>query len=334
MKKRGLGRTGLEVSELSLGAAFVALSDDGFAGARLIIHEAINAGINLLDTSADYGDSENAVGEALRRETGPLIVSTKLGPRTKAFNPKDSRDLRDCVKRSLDALHRATIDILMIHEPDRPGEIDWWVDLRAFSGPVVDILQELKAEGKIRFLGLGGTTAYEIVPIIATGLFDVVLTAFNYSLLWREAEIELIPEAKRQGMGILLGSPTQQGWLSRRYDSQVASSNSRWLNKPRRDQLKLLYRLVDETEIPLPELALRWALMNPDASSVLTGPRTVDQLRQNLKAYQDGPLSSDIVSRIDEIAALVPFRPYEEPAYCPFRSSQFDVLKRPGPVIY
>ncbi|HWR10586.1 MAG TPA: aldo/keto reductase [Rectinemataceae bacterium] len=334
MKKRGLGRTGLEVSELSLGAAFVTQSGDGFAGAGRIIHEAMRAGINLLDTSADYGDSETAVGEALRRETGPVILSTKLGPRTKAFDPQDSRDLRACVKRSLDALHRDTIDILMIHEPDRPGEIDWWTDQRAFSGPVVDILQELKAEGKVRFLGLGGTTAYEIVPIIATGLFDVVLTAFNYSMLWREAEIELIPEAKRQGMGILLGSPTQQGWLSRRYDAQVASSDSRWLNKPRRDQLILLYRLVDETGIPLPELALRWALMNPDASSVLTGPRTVEQLRQNLKACRDGPLSSDIVSRIDEIAALVPFRPYEEPAYCPFRNAQFDVLKRPGPVVY
>ena len=111
------------------------------------------------------------------------------------------------------------------------------------------------------------------MPIIATGLFDVVLTAFNYSMLWREAAIELIPEAKRQNMGILLGSPTQQGWLSRRYDAQLEAADSRWLNKPRRDQLKLLYRLVDDLGIPLPELSLRWALMNADAASVLTGPK-------------------------------------------------------------
>ena len=334
MKKRILGRTGLKVSELSLGAAFITQSGEGMACAVEIVCEAIDAGINLIDTSADYGDSEIAVGKALKDERRPIIVSTKLGPRSKEFNPKSARGLRNCVQRSLDALHRDAIDILMIHEPDRPGELDWWDDLQKFSGPVVEVLWKLREDGKVRFLGLGGTTAYEIVPIIATGLFDVVLTAFNYSMLWREAAIELIPEAKRQNMGILLGSPTQQGWLSRRYDAQLEAADSRWLNKPRRDQLKLLYRLVDDLGIPLPELSLRWALMNADAASVLTGPRTIDQLRQNIQTCGKGPLSPEIVSRIDEIAALVPFRPYEEPAYCPFRNPRFDTLKRPGPVFF
>ena len=118
-------------------------------------------------------------------------------------------------------------------------------------------------------------------------------TAFNYSILWREAAIELLPEARRQNMGIMLASPTQQGWLAHRYDSQVDQANSRWLNKPRREQLKMLYALVDETGIPLPELSLRWALMNPDASTVLTGPRNLDQLRQNARAAEVGPLSKD-----------------------------------------
>ena len=75
------------------------------------------------------------------------------------------------------------------------------------------MLDELKKSGTIRFTGLGGTTAYEMAHIIRTGRFDVVLTAFNYSLLWREAAIEVIPAAKAQGMGIILGSPLQQGAL-------------------------------------------------------------------------------------------------------------------------
>lgn len=334
MKKRKLGRTGLEVSELSLGAAFITHGNKGFAGAKRIVREALDLGINLIDTSADYEDSEIGVGEALKDESRLVILSTKLGPRSGKFDPKNAQELRDSVKQSLHALHRDKIDILMIHEPDRPGEIDWWDDLRKFTGPVVDVLRELKEAGTIRFTGLGGTTAYEIVPIMATGFFDVVLTAFNYSMLWREAAIELIPEALHQNMGILLGSPTQQGWLAHRYDSEVEQADSRWLNKPRREQLKRLYRLVDDVGIPVPELALRWALMNFDAATVLTGPRTIDQLRQNIKAASDGPLPAGIVSRIDEIAALVPFRPYEEPAYCPFRNPNFNLCKRPGPVLF
>ena len=133
-------------------------------------------------------------------------------------------------------------------------------------------------------------------------------------------------------MGILMASPTQQGWLAERYDEQLERANSRWLNKPRREQLKLLYKLVDELGIPIPELSLRWVLTTADAStSVLTGPRNLAQLRQNVDAFRDGVLSNDIMERIDEIAAMVPFRPYEEPFGCPFRMSDFDLEKRPGP---
>ena len=330
MKKRILGRTGLEVSELSLGAAFATRGEEGFGGAKTVILEALELGLNLIDTSADYGDSEAGVGEAMKDVSRPCIISTKLGPRSKDFNPKDKGHLRAVVEGSLRLLHRDTIDILMVHEPDRPGQIDWWDDLRTFRGPVSELLQELKEEGIIRFTGLGGTTAYDMVPIIATGFYDVVLTAFNSSMLWREALIELVPEAKRQNMGILLASPTQQGWLAARYDEQIERANSRLLNKPRREQLKSLYQLVDEIELPIAELSLRWALANTDASTVLTGPRNVAQLRQNAKAARAGALPDDVMERIDEIAAMVPFRPFEEPFGCPFVQDDFDLIKRPG----
>ena len=240
MKTRLLGRTGLKVSELSLGAAFVTKGESGFHGAMPLIHEALDLGLSLIDTSADYGDSEAAVGEALRNETRPVIIATKLGPRSRGSNPKNRKQLRKTFDESLRLLHRDSVDILMIHEPDRPGQINWWDDLRTYDGPVVQVLRELKEEGKIRHTGLGGTTAYEIVPLMATGFYDVVLTAFNYSILWREAAIELLPEARRQNMGIMLASPTQQGWLAHRYDSQVGQANSRWLNGPARTVEKAL----------------------------------------------------------------------------------------------
>jgi aryl-alcohol dehydrogenase-like predicted oxidoreductase len=334
MKKKILGRTGLEVSELALGAAFVSAGDEGYLGAAGVVHEALDKGVNLIDTSADYGDSEAAVGEAFKERQRPYILSTKIGPRSGVdFNPRDKKQLRKTVEESLEFLHRDYIDILMIHEPDRPGELDWWADLRNYTGPVTELFHELKEEKLVRFTGLGGTTAYEIVPIIATGQFDVVLTAFNSSMLWREAEIELIPEAKRQNMGILRASPTQQGWLVKRWDGYLNLNDSRWLNKPRREQLKELYKLVDEIDLPMAELSLRWVLMHAEESIVLTGPRNIPQLHQNLKAMEDGPLPEDVVKRIDEIAAMVPFRPYEEPFLCPFFDKEYDIKKKPGPAI-
>ena len=331
MKKKGLGRTGLEVSELALGAAFVTGGEAGFEGAKPIIHRAMELGMNLIDTSADYGDSERAVGAGLEEVSTPCIVSTKLGPRTKDFDPKNPRDLRKNVEESLSILKRDTIDILMIHEPDRSGQLDWWDDYDTYKGPVRDLLLELKDAGLIKFTGLGGTTAYEIVPIMATGEYDVLLTAFNYSMLWREAEIEVLPEAKKQNMGILLASPTQQGWLASQYKDQVYSG-APWLSKPRREQLKKLYKLVDDVGIPIAEMALRWVLRNKDASSILTGPRNIAQLEQNVTAVEKGPLPDDISTELDEIAAMVPFRPFEEPFGCPFFDPEYHRhKKRPGP---
>ena len=330
MKKRILGRTGLEVSELALGGAFATRGEDGYAGARAIVLEALDLGLNLVDTSADYGDSEAGVGEAMKDLDKPCLISTKLGPRSDDFDPQDKGHLRWVVEESLRLLHRDTIDILMIHEPDRPGQIDWWSDLRTYDGPVAELLQELKEEGIIRFTGLGGTTAYEMGPIIATGAYDVVLTAFNWSMLWREAQIELVPEAKKHNVGIFLASPTQQGWLASRFDEQLKTANARWISKPRREQLLRLYALVDAIGIPIAELSLRWALAQADASVVLTGPRNLTQLRQNVQAAEEGALPADVMERIDEIAAMVPFRPYEEPFGCPFLREDFDLIKRPG----
>lgn len=181
----------------------------------------------------------------------------------------------------------------------------------------MEVLDELKQDGIINFTGLGGTTAYEIPHIIRTGKFDVVLTAFNYSLLWREAEIAVLPAAVEQGMGIIIGSPLQQGALARRHDEQV-NCGARWLSPPRRAQFQSLYAFLDETGIPLPEMGLRFVLSNPHVSCTLMGARSVAEVEQNVAAVGKGALSLDVLKRLDEIAAMVPFRPYSEPFGLPF----------------
>ena len=318
MRKRVLGRTGLEVSALSLGGAFVSRMG-GLPTAESVaaIHRALDLGLNYIDTAPTYTDSEEVLGRALEGVSAPYCISTKLGGRPKPFDPKDKALLRRSFEMSLRALRRDTIDILIIHEPDRPGQYDWWDDYERFQGPVLDLLAELKQEGLVRFIGLGGTTAYELARIAATGVFDVVLTAFNYSLLWREARIAVIPEAKRQNMGIVVGSPLQQGALSRRYDDEI-DRGAPWLSSPRRAQYRALYAYLDEIGIPLPELGLRCVLSDPDVSTVLTGARSVAEVEENVQAAEKGPLPTEILGRLQEIADMVPFRPFEEPFGLPF----------------
>jgi len=320
MRRRKLGRTGLEVSELGMGGAWIteraAARADGIAAVR----RALELGINYVDTAPSYADSEEVLGQALDGVAQPFILSTKLGGRPQPFDARDRDVLRRSVDTSLRLLKREHVDILMIHEPDRPGQHDWFSDWERFHGPVIELLDELKRARVIRFTGIGGTTAYTMAHLIATGKFDVVLTAFNYSLLWREAAIAVLPEAVRQRMGIVIGSPLQQGALSRVYRDEV-EHGARWLSAPRRDQYRALYALVDELEIGLPELALRFVLSNPDISCTLTGARSAAEVEANVAAAERGPLPDEVLARIEEIAAMVPFRPFEEPFVMPFGRS-------------
>ena len=118
-------------------------------------------------------------------------------------------------------------------------------------------------------------------------------------------------------MGVIIGSPLQQGALARRYDDEV-NHGARWLSPPRRAQYQALYALLDETGFPLPELCLRMLAANPDVSTILSGSRSVEEVEQNVRAVEAGQLPADVTARLDEITAMVPFRPSEEPFCMPF----------------
>jgi aryl-alcohol dehydrogenase-like predicted oxidoreductase len=318
MQTRILGRTGLEVSVLGMGGLFVSrVGGNDREEARRAVHRALELGVSYVDTAPSYADSEEVLGYALAGAPRPYSLSTKLGGRPQPFDPRDKDALRRSLEESLRLLRRDRVDVLFVHEPDRPGQHDWWDDWDGFHGPVNDLLDELKAERLIRFTGLGGTTAYELPRVMATGRYDVVLTAFNYSLLWREAEIAILPEAKRHGMGVIVGSPLQQGALSRRFDDEV-HGGAPWLSPPRREQLRRLYALLDEIDMPITELALRFVISNPNVSMTLMGARSVAEVEANAAAAEKGPLPAELLARLDEIAATVPFRPFEEPAVLPF----------------
>jgi len=318
MEYRTLGRTGLDVSPLSMGGLFVSkIAGEDRRRAYDAVHRALELGVNYTDTAPSYLDSEEVLGEALEGVAQPYVISTKLGGKPEPFDARNVDQLKYSFAESLRLLKREAVDILMVHEPDRPGQHDWWTDWESFTGPVTEYLAELKAEGLIRFTGLGGTTAYVLARICATGQYDVVLTAFNYSLLWREAAVAVIPEANKQNMGIVIGSPLQQGWLARRFDDEVKAWPA-WLSPQRREQFLALYALLDELGMPITDLAIRWVISNPDIDTTLMGARSVREVEMNVAAVEAGPLPEDVMARLEEIGAMVPLRPCAEPWGCGF----------------
>lgn len=319
MRRRILGRTGIEVSELGFGSLFTSSLGPGFEVSRRAVHRAVELGINYFDTAPGYANSEEVLGRILADIDAPLVVSTKLGGRPQPFDPRNPRQLRESVEESLRLLHREVIDILFIHEPDRPLQYNWWTDPAGVNGPVLDVLDDLKRRGIIRFTGLGGTTVTELAHFVRSNRFDVVLTAFNYSALFREAAAELLPNARERNIGIVLASVLQQGALGRRYDD-VVRGRPMWMSPARQQQFQAFYQLLDDSNLSIVELCLRFAISNPDASTVLIGPKTAEQVEQSVAAVNNGPLPSDVLARLDAIAAMLPCRPFEEPMILPFSS--------------
>ena len=322
MEKRTLGRTNLEVSLLSIGGLYTSSLAGGVSETRRIMQRAIELGINAIDTAPAYADSERTVGEAISGVNSPLIVTTKLGGRPQPFNPQDINGLRESVNESLRLLGRDHIDILMVHEPDRPLQYPWWTSYDPLDGPALQLMDELKTSGKIRHIGLAGTTVTELTALVKKNVFDVVLSAFNYNVLFREAETSLIPAAVDNEMGIVLGSVLGQGFLTRRADDEI-HSQPMWLSDARRKQILAYYDLQDQSGISAVELCLRFAISNASISTIPIGCKTCEQLEACVSAVNKGPLSDDVLARLDEIAAIVPTRPFEEPMILPIGKSYF-----------
>lgn len=314
METRRLGRTDLEISVLSIGGLYTSSLAGGVAETQRIMRRAIELGINAIDTAPAYADSEKTVGEAIAGIDAPLIVTTKLGGRPQPFDPQDINGLRQSVDESLRLLGRDHIDILMVHEPDRPQQYPWWTGYDPLEGPALELMDELKAAGKIRYTGLAGTTVTEMSSLVGSGRFDVVLTAFNYNALFREAASTVFPVAKEQDMGIVVGSTFGQGFLTRRAD---ITRRPIWLSEKRAEQLQAYYDLLDQSGMPAYELCLRFAIGNPDVSTIPIGCKTTEHLETCVAAARKGPLPQDILNRLNEIAAMLPHRPYEEPMILP-----------------
>ncbi|MFI2347851.1 aldo/keto reductase [Streptomyces sp. NPDC019443] len=316
MKRRTLGGTGISVSEYALGAMmFGAWGNGDHDESVRMIHRALDAGINFVDTADIYsqGESEEIVGKALKGRRGGVVLATKVSsPMGEDPNERGNsrRWLTRAVENSLRRLGTDHIDLYQVHRPDRATDID----------ETLSALSDLVRAGKVRAIGHSTFPAEQIVEAQWTaerrGHIRFRTEQPPYSILARGVETAVLPAAQRYGMGVLTWGPLSAGWLSGKYrkpsDVDLTAGSGRAVleqhkfdpsvpgNARKLEAVGELRNLADETGLKLAHLAIAFVRAHPAVTSVIIGPRTPAHLEDLLEGV-GVELSEDVLDRIDEI---------------------------------
>ena len=304
MQYRTLGRTGIAVSEISLGGLFLN-TDDREHGVQMV-RRALDLGVTFFDTAPSYNISQQILGEALQGETRTHVVSTKIGPTRASYwqGKYDRESILRQMESNLQELRRDHVDIVFIHDPDRcavPYSGSYEPVLG--KGMALDTLLELKAQGIVRAIGIASLWLDYQAFCINTGAFDVVLTFNRYGLLWRDAHFQTFPFCARQGVGIVQGTPLHQGLFTGPHPEWVTTPPD-WMTATEHDRYRRLLAIQHACGIPLPEMALRFILANERISAVLAGAGNEAQLAMNVHTSAQGPLPEDIHAQIEALGIL------------------------------
>ncbi|HET9871874.1 MAG TPA: aldo/keto reductase [Propionibacteriaceae bacterium] len=315
MRYQLLGRTGVTVSRLCLGAMmFGAWGNPDHDESIRIIHAALDAGISFVDTADVYaqGESEEIVGKALKGRRDDVILATKFHGAMGDDPNRQGSSRRWIVRAVEDSLRRLGtdwIDVYQVHRPRTDTDID----------ETLGALTDLVRQGKIRYIGASTFPASQIVEAqwVARerGFQRFVTEQPAYSMLVRRIEDDILPTCQRHGMGVLSYSPLTGGWLSGRWrkdsgqqDSSRASrlperfDLSQPANQRKLDAVEELAQLADDTGITLIQMAIAFVLTHPAITSAIIGPRTMEQFEGQLAAA-DVVLEADVLDRIDDIVA-------------------------------
>jgi aryl-alcohol dehydrogenase-like predicted oxidoreductase len=332
MQQRQLGRTGVMVSELCLGAMmYGSMGNPDHDDCVRQIHLALDAGINFIDTADVYsrGESEEIVGKAIQGRRDDIVLATKFFA---AFddNPNHAGGSRRWIMTEVEnSLRRLGVDHIDLYQCHRFPET---MDLDETLGA----LSDLQRAGKIRYFGSSAFPADRIVEshwlADRRGHGHLRCEQASYSIMSREIEKHVIPACERYGMGVIVYSPLGGGWLSGRYrdvedftpDSRIVRLSARWggfdphaeLNQRRLEVVRRVQGLADESGVSLPRLAVAWTLEHPGITSAIIGPRTMEQLESLLDA-DEVRLSADVLDAIDTIVApgtkVSPLDPSSDP---------------------
>ncbi len=334
MEYRNFGRTGMKVSPICLGCMMFGGKTDVDTSCNMI-DRAIDAGINFLDTADVYsrGSSEQAVGEALKRngKRDRIVLATKVFGRMDDDDPNmqgtSRKHIIQACEDSLRRLQTDWIDLYQLHRPSADIPID--ETLRA--------LDDLVRSGKVRYLGSSTFAAWQITESIWVakefGLNRIVCDQPPYNPLDRRIERELVPMAETYGMALIPWSPLGGGFLTGKYrpgqdkpeGARLTDREGKRMDRMFTDQgfrlLEVMEQIAGEKDCSISQLAVAWNMHQPGITSPIIGPRTPEQLEDNLGAVEV-EVSDDDRKRIDEVVppgeVLAPFYqanfgPHEHP---------------------
>ncbi|MCC5894188.1 MAG: aldo/keto reductase [Alkalibacterium sp.] len=292
MKKRSLGQTGIEVSEVGFGAWQLGNEKDWGKmedkAAIELVNEAIDKGCNLFDTAPNYGlgSSEDLLGRALKGKRDQVVINSKCGHQSNDVQSFDPEDLIKSVEGSLKRLNTDYLDSLLLHNP--PFES---LDNQS---PQFEALKQLKQQGKIRAYGASVDTGKEVEQILTHTDSEVIEVMFN--ILYQEP-LDAMKKAHEQGVGLIVKVPLDSGWLTGKYDgnSSFTGIRSRWSSEDIKQRGKLVRQVRDiiGPDTSMVKASLQYILSFSEVSSVIPGARNSQQLNQNLSA-SDEVLSNDL----------------------------------------
>ncbi|MET8032474.1 aldo/keto reductase [Streptomyces sp. NPDC005345] len=314
MQYRTLGRTGVQVSSLALGAMnFGRIGRTTQDEATAVVDAALEGGINLIDTADMYGDgeSEEMVGKAIAGRRDDIVLATKAGL-PMGDDPNRRGSSRRWLVTELDnSLRRLGVDHVDLYQIHR------W-DPETSDEETLSALTDLQRAGKIRYFGSSTFPAHRVVQAQWAArehrLGRYVTEQPSYSILQRGVEAHVLPVTEEYGLGVLVWSPLASGWLSGavRAGREITTSRSAAMpqrfdlsvpsNRARLDAVERLAMVADEAGLTLIQLALGFVTAHPAVTSALVGPRTTDHLNAQLAAA-DTVLSADVLDAIDAIVA-------------------------------
>ncbi|MEU3063811.1 aldo/keto reductase [Streptomyces subrutilus] len=328
MQYRTLGRTGVQVSTLALGAMnFGRIGRTTQDEATAIVDAALDAGVNLIDTADMYGtgDSEEMVGRAVAGRRDDIVLATKA-----TLPMGDGRNHRGSSRRWLvteldNSLRRLGVDHVDLYQMHR------WDPLTS-DEETLSALTDLQRAGKIRYFGSSTFPAYRLVQAQwaarAHHLGRYVTEQPGYSALQRAAETHVLPVTEEYGLGVLVWSPLASGWLSGAIRAGRPATTSRAALMPERfdpavpanraklDAVERLAAVADAAGLTMIQLALGFVTAHPAVTSAIIGPRTSEHLHAQLAAA-DTVLSGDVLDAIDAIVApgtdLAPEEKFDTP---------------------
>lgn len=291
LSHRKLGRTDMQVTEISLGGVGLGgmrtVDDDNSAAAT--VKRGLERGINYLDTSPLYNESERRIGQAFRslggRPSG-LYLSTKTGTHPLRRGDYSATGTRWSVENSLRTLGVDAVDLLLVHDPESMEPV-------LEPGAALDELERMRGEGKLRWIGLGVREHDKLLTAIRSGRFDAILTYRDYNLI-RQTAAPLIDEAAAAGVGVVLAQVFVAGLLA-----GGDPAESKYADDPDARLARDWWLWARERGISLRALALQYGLRNPNVSTVLVGADTPEQVDEILSA-RDTVIPEAIWKEVEE----------------------------------